>query len=139
MVDTLPPRGIRNKNPGNIRKSADKWQGLAPAQNDPAFFQFIGESFGIRALAKILLTYQSKHGLNTVRKIIGRWAPPNENDTEAYMQQVAKAARVSPDQIINLADPQILVAIVTAIIRHENGVQPYSAVLIRQGVDMART
>ena len=145
----VPPRGIRNHNPGNIRKSRERWQGLAPTQTDPAFFQFISAVFGIRALAKVLKTYQKKHGLRTVRQIIGRWAPANgdsngplpggeyKQDTGAYVTQVAKAVKVSADEAINLADPQTMVALVTAIIRHENGVQPYHTTLIRQGVDMA--
>ena len=37
---TRLPRGIRNRNPGNIRRSRDRWKGLAPAQTDPAFFVF---------------------------------------------------------------------------------------------------
>ena len=30
-------RGIRNHNPGNLRRSADPWQGLAPEQTDKEF------------------------------------------------------------------------------------------------------
>lgn len=135
----MQPRGIRNFNPGNIRRSTEKWQGLAADQHDPAFFQFMSPVFGIRAMAKILSTYQKKHGLRTVKQLISRWAPPNENDTSSYIGQVAKALKVEPDVSINLADPQVMVALVTAIIKHENGVQPYVPTLIRQGVDMART
>lgn len=34
------PRGIRNCNPGNIRLTRDKWQGLRSEQTDTEFFQF---------------------------------------------------------------------------------------------------
>ena len=34
------PRGIRNNNPLNIRRSKDQWKGLAETQNDRAFCQF---------------------------------------------------------------------------------------------------
>lgn len=34
------PRGLRNNNPGNIRLSKDKWQGLRERQEDKEFFQF---------------------------------------------------------------------------------------------------
>lgn len=137
MTAPSSTRGIRNNNPGNIRKSTERWQGLSPVQADPAFFQFISEVFGIRAMAKILRTYQNRYQLATVRQIITRWAPAVENDTESYIQQVCAGMKVAADEVINLADPQILVALVTAIIHHENGQQPYAATLIRQSVDMA--
>ena len=70
------PRGIRNRNPGNIRKSGDRWKGLAPLQSDPAFFIFETPLWGIRAMATILRNYQRRHGLKSLVQIIGRWAPP---------------------------------------------------------------
>ena len=85
------PRGIRNNNPGNIRHGA-KWQGLKENSRDldPAFCVFKNPIYGIRALAKGLLNYKKLYGLNTVRSIISRYAPPNENQTLAYIQSVAK-------------------------------------------------
>lgn len=91
------PRGIRNFNPGNIRHvKGTRWQGMSANQNDPAFVQFTGAQWGIRALARTLITYQDKHQLRTIRQIIGRWAPPNENNTESYIRQVATRVGVSP-------------------------------------------
>lgn len=85
------PRGIRNNNPGNIRHGAN-WHGLNPdgRKIDPAFCVFTTSVAGIRALAKVLINYKRIHGLNTVRQIISRYAPPNENQTTAYIQSVAK-------------------------------------------------
>lgn len=37
---TTTPRGIRNCNPLNIRRSAAKWKGLCAQQNDASFCQF---------------------------------------------------------------------------------------------------
>ena len=51
------PRGIRNKNPGNIKLGTD-WDGLADEQSDPVFCVFKEAVWGIRALVKILLTYR---------------------------------------------------------------------------------
>lgn len=84
------PRGIRNNNPGNIRWGAD-WQGLKKdgKLQDPSFCVFKSPVWGIRALAKLLKNYQRLYGLNTPRKIINRYAPPNENQTQAYIQSVA--------------------------------------------------
>ena len=67
------PRGIRNNNPGNIRKSKDPWQGLAERQTDAAFFTFKSGPYGIRALARILIAYQDKQKLRTIDGILHRW------------------------------------------------------------------
>jgi len=133
------PRGIRNNNPGNIRKSHEPWRGLLPAdeQTDSAFFRFSAPEWGIRALAVILRTYQAKHGLKTVRAMIQRWAPPTENDTDAYVAAVAKAVGVAPDEPIDLRDAATTRGMVLAIIRHENGQQPYDMAVINRGLALA--
>lgn len=117
------PRGVRNNNPGNIRHG-DPWQGLAKGQTDPAFATFQSAAYGIRALARTLITYQDRYGLNTVRGIITRWAPPVENDTEAYVQGVAEQVGVKPDAQIDVQTYMTLRPLVEAIIRHENGRGP---------------
>jgi len=43
-------RGVRNHNPGNIRKTKDKWVGSDVKQKDDAFVTFSTPEFGIRAL-----------------------------------------------------------------------------------------
>lgn len=134
------PRGIRNHNPGNIRHG-DKWQGAAKIKNerdrDPDFVQFESPAWGIRALARVLIAYQDKHDLRTVRGIIGRWAPPNENDTGAYVRSVAAKMGVSPDDEIDVYQYATMRPLVEAIIRHENGQQPYSAAEIDEGLKRA--
>ena len=135
IIDMLTPRGIRNNNPGNIRHSASQWQGMAAQQTDPAFVQFVAPEYGIRALAKLLNNYASRDGLNTVRLLINKYAPSNENNTEAYAQAVARALGVNPDTVISV--PQHLNALVEAIIQHENGQQPYQLAQITTGVAMA--
>lgn len=129
------PRGIRNNNPGNIRKSGSDWLGKIDNGTDAAFEQFSHPVYGIRALARTLSNYQRIHGLNTVREIINRWAPPVENKTGAYIEHVASVLGVRPDEHIDVTAH--LVPLVTTIIRHENGVQPYSRSLIEQGVALA--
>ncbi|MFT0533157.1 hypothetical protein ACMHYJ_10090 [Castellaniella hirudinis] len=117
------PRGVRSNNPGNIRHG-DPWQGLAKKQPDPAFATFTSAAYGIRALARTLITYQDKHGLNTVRGIISRWAPPVENNTPAYVNAVAKQVGVGPDAQIDVQQYKVLRPLAEAIIRHENGQGP---------------
>lgn len=136
------PRGIRNNNPGNIDRQTPKragWMGAVPDRDltDPRFEQFVAPEWGIRALARVLVTYQQRHNLRTVRQIIDRWAPPVENNTGAYVAQVAKALGVAPDAQINVMNPATMQGLVVAIIKHENGVQPYADAVIRKGLELA--
>lgn len=131
------PRGIRNHNPGNIRRSSDPWQGLAERQGDVEFFTFKSPTYGIRALARTLITYQDKHGLRTIRQIIGRWAPPVENNTNAYVRAVAEATDLDADQILDLHDFDYLFPLSKAIIKHENGQQPYTDAQITKALVLA--
>lgn len=131
------PRGIRNNNPGNIRHGAN-WLGINPdGRNiDSAFFVFTTPVYGIRALAKVLINYKKIHGLKTVRQIINRYAPPNENQTIAYIQSVAKQLGVYPDTVIDIEERGVLTVFIKAVIRMENGIQPYSDEIIQQGIDL---
>src|SRR5574344_2033763 len=131
------PRGIRNNNPGNIRWGAN-WDGLKKdgKEIDPSFCVFISPVYGIRALAKVLKNYQKLYGLNTIRKVISRYAPPNENQTLAYISGVAKQLNVSPDVELDLTEIAVLCVFIKAIIRMENGIQPYSADLIKTAINL---
>lgn len=133
----MTPRGIRNHNPGNIRRSGDPWQGLAKDQNDDAFFQFAEPKWGIRALARVLISYQDRHGLRTVRAIISRWAPPVENKTSSYIDHVARRLNVGADDPLDVHDYRVLRGLVEAIIAHENGQQPYTDAQIDAGLVLA--
>lgn len=113
-------RGERNNNPGNIVKSDIFWRGEVPG-NDNRFESFASPDEGIRAIGVIMQNYQRKYGLNTVRGLINRYAPPVENDTNSYVNAVAGSLGVSPDAALNLSDPAILLRLVKAIIKHENG------------------
>lgn len=135
ILTLVGPRGIRNNNPGNIRKSSDHWQGLADEQKDSAFFTFTTPEYGIRAMTKIIKRYVNEMGLFSIRKIINRWAPPSENNTSAYVKQVSAAVGLDPDLPFTLEKD--LQAIITAMIKHENGIQPYSAATIAAGIKLA--
>lgn len=125
MTNKATPRGVRNHNPGNIRWG-DPWQGLvAPSKRtDKAFCQFVNAAYGIRALARTLITYQDKHGLHTIRGIIRRWAPPIENDTQAYVQAVVKQTGRGAEVRLDMHSYADMRPLLEAIIRHENGRGP---------------
>ena len=119
----LIPRGIRNRNPGNIKKTSTVWQGQATAQKDPLYVVFINAVWGIRAIMRILHNYQANYGLNTIRGLISRWAPPDENVTAQYVEFVSKRMLISPDKTINV--DEYLIPIARAIVSYENGYNPY--------------
>ena len=99
------PRGIRNNNPLNIRRSKDKWQGLSTLQEDREFFKFVSMEYGWRAAFVILCkTYYGKYKLRTIRDIVTRWAPAKENNTPAYIRHVSDYTGIGPDR--DLGDPQ---------------------------------
>jgi hypothetical protein len=135
-------RGYRNKNPGNIDwAAANKWQGQIGKEstgNPPRFAVFQTHEHGIRALAVLLTTYQDRHNCRTIRQFIQRWAPSNENNTDAYVFQVARAMKVeSGDYILDIHEYEDLRPLVEAIITHELGGQPYPASVIDEGLRMA--
>lgn len=118
------PRGFRLLNPGNLRKGND-WQGLVPANMNPdaEFDCFVSAEMGYRALVKTLLSYKKKHGLRSVSQIISRWAPPNENDTTAYIRFIAASLGVAPNHELTF-DRQQLFTLAKAITRKEQGRRP---------------
>lgn len=116
-------RGIRNHNPGNIRITSPRtpWQGRRETLTDDEFEQFVSPVWGLRALARTLIVYQDKHNLRTISEIINRWAPPVENHTGAYVRAVANAMRRGEFDIIDVTDYDTMLALMRAIVRHENG------------------
>lgn len=88
-----PPNPIVN-NPGNLR----------PMGASTGFQQFATPEEGISAADKNLKAYGDK-GINTLRGVISRWAPPSENNTNTYIDTVAKRIGLDPDQKIDLSDP----------------------------------
>ena len=142
-------RGIRSNNPGNIDYNPrNDWQGQLGIEEGvakPRFARFDSPENGIRALAKLLINYRGKdgmpgvglQGIDTVRETINRWAPSVENNTDAYVKAVSVEAGVLPNESIDIRDRRILLGVVTAIIKHENGGNPYSPGVIADGVRRA--
>ena len=137
MTKRTLPRGIRNNNPGNIRHSQDPWQGLAETQPDREFFTFTSAIYGIRALARLLTTYQDRYELHNIGGIIGRYAPESENNTESYIQSVSIHSGYPSDQKLDMHRFQHLKPLVEAIIFHENGCQPYTEAEITKALMLA--
>lgn len=82
----MSTRGIRNNNPANIIRGS-LWRGMKVIQTDKKFVQFTSMTWGVRALIYLLRVYVKKHKLYSIRQIISRWAPPEDNNnTEGYIQ-----------------------------------------------------
>lgn len=116
------PRGIRNCNPGNIRVTKDKWQGLRDKQEDAEFFQFTEMKWGYRALIRTLQNYRRRHGCQTIADFIRRWAPENENNTSGYIRRVCKEMQVPDSYVPNVDDKATMCAFAAAISQVENGI-----------------
>ncbi len=116
------PRGLRNRNPLNIRHNADRFAGEINPSSDPAFKQFESNAYGYRAAFRILHTYLVKHRIRTLRGIIERFAPPAENRTTAYLSAVARRAALLPDSRVRPSDSALLIRIVAAMSYVENGI-----------------
>ena len=83
-------RGMRNNNPLNIRRVVGvTWKGeVAAPIEDRQFVQFASLEYGLRAAFCILRTYRDRYKAVCIEDIITRWAPPTENDTDAYIKHV---------------------------------------------------
>lgn len=130
------PRGVRNNNPGNLEaSSSNPWVGQTGS--DGRFAKFETPEHGIRALGRNLISYQ-RQGIDTVGEIINRWAPPSDNnDTTAYIKAVCAQLGVTANQPLDASNPDTLQALCAAIIKHENGTQPYSPDQLSTGVSAA--
>lgn len=122
MTNLTLPRGLRNKNPGNLRPGS-QWQGLAtPPTDGQNYLVFTTPHYGLRAAALNLKNQQVKHGLRTVSAIITKYAPAaDNNNTAAYIAAVAKRLGVTPDARLNMTNAATLERFLRAVVSHENG------------------
>ena len=121
-------RGFRNNNPGNI-EIGEQWDGLSSHQKDKRFATFKSEEYGIRAIGKILDTYRYKYGVTSVSGILNRWAPSRENSTDKYIRFVNHYINKRCNKC---STQRRKVYIIEAIIKYENGFQPFNHRFIEQ-------
>jgi hypothetical protein len=117
-------RGLRNNNPGNLVKTSIAWHGKVPhSQNkDTRFEQFVELRYGIRAKMRDVINDIFK-GKNTVTKLINEFAPAFENNTVAYITNVANALGILPTAVITTISEEFLIDLCKAISKVENGSQ----------------
>lgn len=127
----IKPRGYRNNNPGNVRINGDKFQGEVIPSQDKEFKQFESMAYGYRAIFKILRNYQVNYKLNTIRQMISRWAPENENDTANYISFVSERSGIPADDPIRTDNREMMIRIVAAMSKVENGQEAEMSDVIR--------
>lgn len=117
---------IKNNNPGNIRwNSVNNWVGQI-GKDSRGFVIFDELKNGTRAMQKLIGNYINS-GVNTISKIIYKYAPPNENNTENYIRQVllmmngSGASVVNRNTIINPANKAQFLKLINSMIRIESG------------------
>ncbi|WP_250512701.1 hypothetical protein [Caballeronia sp. INDeC2] len=125
VPDARAPRGIRNNNPGNLEYRGQAGASLEDHAN-PRFARFRTAEEGLAALAAQLRRY-GQRGIDTVGKVISKYAPSIENDTPGYTGSVSRRLGVDSNTRLDLNDPAILQGLMGAIIQVENGRNPYSA------------
>lgn len=115
------PRGLRNNNPGNIIDGPFARSLPGYAGTDGKFAKFASLDDGNAAIDRLLQSYGNR-GINTPNAIINRWAPPSDNNpTQTYAANVAKALGVDPNAPLDLNNPAVLSQIRGAITKQENG------------------
>lgn len=149
MIAPTQTRGYLNNNPGNMDRSEPPWNGeirnVEECQNDVQraelthgrFCVFKTAVYGIRAMTKNLLAYHDRLGCRSVQDYINRWAPPNENNTDAYVASVARRLGVTPTDEVNIRNPEVMALLIDAIIRVECAGMPYTGNEIADGMHLA--
>jgi hypothetical protein len=87
-----------------------------------SFRTFESMAYGYRAMFSLLTNYVNSHGCDTIRKIISRYAPSSENDTEAYINNVSSLTNTDPDELIDLSDSNFMQQLVASMSFQENGI-----------------
>lgn len=120
----MDPRSIRTFNPGAMNYGPFA-QANGAIGSDGRLAIFPTPEAGFGAMGKLLDTYQSKHGLNTVSGILNRWAPPNvdNNSTGQYVKFVAGKLGIDPNAPI---PPEQRPALMQAMAHYEAG-RPFPA------------
>ncbi|EBL1051170.1 lytic transglycosylase catalytic [Salmonella enterica] len=103
----------RNNNPGNIRPVGG---------NGFRFFESALQ--GWEAMKNQLMRYftgkTTGWALQTIQDIVSTWAPAGDNnDPKKYAQDVAKWMGVSPNTVLNLANPETMAALMQSMARKE--------------------
>lgn len=134
------PLGIRLNNPGNLRPTGEKWNGLVGiyTNENGQYLEFSTPHYGVRAAARNLVNQQRIHNLRTIESILTKWAPASDkNHTAAYIAFVAQKSGFEATERLDLEDATTSAKLLRAIFRFENGMNFYSTDVIMDGIKAA--
>lgn len=135
-------RGERNNNPLNMNFVGQKGATLEEGKN-ARFAKFETPYEGLERTVKQLMLYfdgksraVGNRKLQTVQDIVKAWAPSaDNNDTKGYVKRVSEKLSVSPTEIINLNDPEMMYTLMNAMSKEEIGKQlPYDKSLVMAAI-----
>lgn len=115
------PRGFRNNNPLNLRRTSIEWKGEKSEVTDPEFEEFETLQFGLRA-GLINIKTNLKRGNDTIGKLISVWAPPSENNTSNYIKIVSDLSGIEPSRELKFDKDQLFL-VVSAMCKIESGLK----------------
>lgn len=108
------------KNPVNVRYySSNDWNGMIGSKN--GYCKFDSVENGYRASYKLIKKYIEAYGLNSIKKIIGRYAPESENNTKDYINNVERWSGISKNSCISSEDINKISKLIAAMARQETG------------------
>lgn len=125
-------RGLRNKNPGNLRDANNK-TGLQGSGND-TMAVFASDRDGLAAMSRQLML-DAERGKNRIADYIEKYAPSSENNTAEYIKSVSKQTGYDPYESLDMHNPDVLAKLMNAMISVENGAQPFSYQDVWNGID----
>lgn len=99
----------------------NNWQGEVAKPSDHTFEQFKEMKYGVRAAFIILRNYINRHKLDTIPKVINRWAPSNENNTLAYIKAVEKYSLIDINETLRFENKCQMINLFRAMCIVENG------------------
>lgn len=117
-LDSSAP-AAKNKNPMNIKKlDHDVWEGQIDVDSQ-GHAVFSSWEYGVRAAALTLRAYAEKHNIDTVDKLVNRFAEAKGRKHAVYVLFLCQSLGVESDQKISLMDymPMLL----RAMSKYESG------------------
>lgn len=112
---------VRNKNPFNVKRlgKGEKWAGqIGVDRQGHAIFS--SWEYGIRAAALTLRSYSHRYNIDTVEKLVDRFAQSQGKDRDTYISYIRRRLGVSQNEKIDLITR--LPSLLRIMARYESGV-----------------